>query len=100
MTTLSQPADATGTIIAALAAEAGPRFHVQGVASRPWRSPTFTGQRHRLTFQALKGARTRGFGKRIEHAELFVPGHILADVHVQPLGRYRYAVDVVTVEDA
>lgn len=77
------------------------------VASRPWASITFSGERHRLRL-CLPGpgaqAAVDAFLEGLEDREFPLRGHILADIEATGVerdtdGQIRLTLEALTVED-
>ena len=85
----------------------GAPLTVEALASRPWASITFSGERHRLTLclpgpgaQAAVDAFLDGLAER----EFALRGHILADIEATGIerdadGQIRLVLEALTVED-
>lgn len=80
---------------------------VEALASRPWASITFSGERHRLTL-CLPGpgatAAAESFLDGLEDRDFALRGHILADIaaigsELDADGQVRLTLEVLTVED-
>ena len=80
---------------------------VESMASRPWASITFSGERHRLTL-CLPGpgaeAAADTFLEGLEERDFALRGHILADIeaiasHRDADGQVRLTLEALTVED-
>ncbi|HYD13071.1 MAG TPA: hypothetical protein VEC11_09505 [Allosphingosinicella sp.] len=78
------------------------------VASRPWASITFAGERHRLTLR-LPGpgaqAAVDSFLAGLEEREFALRGHILADIEAAGIereadGQIRLTLEALTVEES
>ncbi len=78
------------------------------VASRPWASITFSGERHRLSL-CLPGpgaqAAVDAFLDGLEDREFALRGHILADIEATGVerdteGQIRLTLEALTVEDS
>ena len=78
------------------------------MASRPWASITFSGERHRLAL-CLPGpgaqAAVDAFLDGLEDREFALRGHILADIEAAGIqrdadGQLRLTLEALTVEDA
>ena len=78
------------------------------VASRPWASITFAGERHRLTL-CLPGpgaqAAVDTFLDGLADRDFALRGHVLADIEVTGIerdadGQLRLTLEALTVEDA
>jgi hypothetical protein len=79
----------------------------ESVASRPWASITFSGERHRLSL-CLPGpgaqAAVDAFLDGLEDREFGLRGHILADIEAAGVerdadGQIRLILEALTVED-
>ena len=80
----------------------------EALASRPWASITFAGERHRLAL-SLPGpgaqAAVDAFLDGLEEREFALRGHILADIEATGVARdadgpIRLALEALTVEDS
>ena len=80
----------------------------ESVASRPWASITFSGERHRLAL-CLPGpgaqAAVDTFLDGLEDREFGLRGHVLADIEAAGIqrdadGQIRLRLEALTVEDA
>lgn len=78
------------------------------IASRPWASITFAGERHRLVL-TLPGpgaeAAAEAFLDGLAEREFALKGHILADIEAVAIerdadGQVRLTLEALTVEDA
>lgn len=79
----------------------------ESVASRPWASITFSGERHRVSL-CLPGpgaqAAVDAFLDGLEDREFALRGHVLADIETtgvqrDPDGQLRLILEALTVED-
>lgn len=79
----------------------------ESLASRPWASITFSGERHRLSL-CLPGpgaqAAVDAFLDGLEDREFALRGHILADIEAVGVrrdadGQIRLTLEALTVED-
>ena len=86
----------------------GAPLTVESLASRPWASITFSGERHRLTL-CLPGpgaqAAVDAFLDGLEEREFILRGHILADIEPAGIardadGQIRLILEALTVEDS
>jgi hypothetical protein len=80
---------------------------VESLASRPWASITFSGERHRLTL-CLPGpgaqAAADTFLEGLEERDFALRGHIVADIEATGVerdadGQVRLTLEALTVED-
>ena len=85
----------------------GAPLTVEALASRPWASITFSGERHRLTL-CLPGpgaqAAVDTFLDGLEEREFALRGHLLADIAAAGIerdadGQIRLVLEALTVED-
>jgi hypothetical protein len=65
---------------------------------RPWASANFVGARH-LFDCAAEGISLDALSARLNAAEWRLPGHIVADVAVEPGDGATFRVEILTVED-
>ena len=88
--------------------ELGAPVTVEALASRPWASITFAGERHRLAL-CLPGpgaaAAADTFLDGLEERDFVLRGHILADIEAIGVerdsdGQVRLVLDALTVEDS
>ena len=87
--------------------ELGAPVTFESLASRPWASITFSGERHRLSL-CLPGpgadAAADSFLEGLEEREFALRGHVLADIEAaaverDPDGQVRLVLEALTVED-
>jgi hypothetical protein len=85
----------------------GAPLTIEALASRPWASITFTGERHRLTL-CLPGpgaqAAVDAFLDGLEEREFALRGHLLADIAAAGVeddaeGQVRLVLEALTVEE-
>ena len=81
-----------------LAAELGAGAALGGSTLRPWASASFVGARHRFdcTAEAMVLDALR---VRLATTEWRLPGHIVADVAVEPGESHAFSIEILTVED-
>jgi hypothetical protein len=85
----------------------GAAVAIESVASRPWASITFSGERHRLAlYLPGPGAEAAAdlFLDGLAEREFALRGHILADIALAERsdedGQVRLVLEALTVEDA
>jgi hypothetical protein len=65
---------------------------------RPWASANFVGARHLFDCTA-EGVSLDALGKRLNAAQWRLPGHIVADVAIEPGEDRAFRIEILTVED-
>lgn len=81
-----------------LAAELPDGITVGSSTLRPWASANFVGARH--VFPCIGPVSPSDFQERLAALEWRLPGHIVADVAVEPAGGdCDFRIEILTVED-
>ncbi len=80
-----------------LAAELGGGILIGASTLRPWASANFVGARHLFPCTGVQPAKS--LQDRLMTIEWRLPGHIVADVAVEPGEGTAFTVEILTVED-
>ncbi|MGV7122212.1 MULTISPECIES: hypothetical protein [unclassified Sphingopyxis] len=80
-----------------LAIELGSGVTIGASTLRPWASANFIGARH--LFPCTGDRPTKALQDRLTTAEWRLPGHIVADVAVDPGEGTAFTIEILTVED-
>ena len=81
-----------------LAAELGEDAALGQSTLRPWASANFVGARH-LFACVGRSAPLDSLRERLATAEWRLPGHIVADITVEPGAGPAFTIEILTVED-
>lgn len=81
-----------------LAAELGDDIALGPSTLRPWASANFVGARHLFTCVG-ESVPLDALRERLTATEWRLPGHIVADVAVEPSDGPAFAIEILTVED-
>ena len=98
-------AKALGRAVASLFADQGAGVLVEEVASRPWASATFSGDRHALSLR-LTGRNAHGAADAVlpdlDEREFTLPGHVVVDIALRGAERdgddVRLVLEALTIE--
>lgn len=80
-----------------LAAELGGGITIGVSTLRPWASANFVGARH--LFPCTGDQSAKALQDRLVTTEWRLPGHIVADVAIEPGDGTAFTIEILTVED-
>jgi hypothetical protein len=80
-----------------LAAELGGDITIGVSTLRPWASANFVGARH--LFPCTGDQSAKALQDRLVTTEWRLPGHIVADVAIEPGDGTAFTIEILTVED-
>ncbi|WP_242446130.1 hypothetical protein [Sphingopyxis lindanitolerans] len=80
-----------------LAAELGGGIAIGASTLRPWASANFVGARH--LFACAGNEAAKALQERLIATEWRLPGHIVADVAIEPGDGAGFTIEILTVED-
>ena len=93
----ARPACPHHRLVRLLAAELADGATIGASTLRPWASASFVGARH--LFPCTGDRPTKALEDRLIAAEWRLPGHIVADVAIEPGDGLAFTIEILTVED-